>query len=154
MIIPWWDWIGKGADVLSVLTLAAAGSAWWQIRKVTGRYQALLRMSDQLADLKGVANELVQAAPFAESNPDPVLDSLSVAEGKLMSLKGWIRGRYIPKSSGRELVLEITEVRGELKGYQARGAYMDERTAREAYRKISQIAQRITDHAEDRRLER
>ena len=149
-----WDLLGKLADVLSVFTLLAAGYTAVQIRRVTGRYQALLRMTDQLKDLNAAANELVKAAPRATSDPDGVLDPLSLAEGKLTSLKRWIRGRYIPRSEGRELVLEIVEVRNELKGYQERGAQIDEPTAREAYRKISKIADRINDHAEDRRLER
>jgi hypothetical protein len=153
MVIPWWEWIGKAADVLSLLTLLAAVAAWWQIRKLNSRYQGLLRIPEQLTDLEAAASEIISAAPYVSSNPDAVLNPLSTAEGKLTSLAGWVGGRYVFFSRRRELVLEIIEVRDELKRRQARGARLDEAVARDAYRKISKVAQRINDHIEDRRLE-
>jgi hypothetical protein len=155
MVYPWWEWIGKAADVLSLLTLFAALAAWRQIRKLNSRYQALwIRIPQQLRDLEAAAYEIVEAAPSATSNPDAVLNALSAAEGKLTSLEGWIGGRYVPFSRRRGLVLEIVKVRNELKSRQARGARLDESVARDAYRKVSKVAQLINDHVEDRRLER
>jgi hypothetical protein len=52
MGIPWWDVIGKGADVLSVFTFFAAVAAWWQIRKITRRYQALVRLPEHMSELE------------------------------------------------------------------------------------------------------
>lgn len=152
--IPWWDWIGQGADVLSVATLAAAISAWGQIRQVTSRYQALLRIPEHTSELVAAASEIIKAAPSAASNPDAVLAAFSAAEGKLTSVKGWVGGRYLFGSRRRELVLEIIKVRDTLKRYQARGAVVDRATAMDIYRSVTKVARRITDYVEDQRLER
>src|SRR5215218_1906385 len=89
----WWDWIGRGADVLSVLTFLAAFGAWRQIRLISKRYQALIRIPEHTAELQAAASMISAAAPEAANNPDPVLAAFSAAEGKLTSVKGWIGGR-------------------------------------------------------------
>lgn len=154
LVIPFWEWMGKLADVLSLLTLAAAVAAWWQISQIANRYQGIIRIPEQLRGLQTAASEIVKAAPNTASNPDAVLNPLSTAEGKLTSLMGWIGGRYIPLSKRRALILEMIEVRTEIKRHQARGARIDEYVARDAYRKISKMEQRISDYVEDQRLER
>ena len=153
MIIPWWDWIGKGADVLSVLTFLAAGAAWWQIRKITNRYQALLRIPEHAAELQNAASEIVAAAHSAASNPDAVLAAFSAAEGKLTSMKDWIGSRFSLDGRRRELVSEIIEVRDALKGHQTRGAAMDRGIAMEMYRRVTRVTQRVEDYVQDRRVE-
>lgn len=140
--------------MLSILTFLAAVYTWWQIRKLVRRFRGLVRIPEQVEDLKAAASEIVAAAPHAGSNPDAVLGPLSVAEGKLTSLQGQIGGRYRYGSARRELVLEILQLRKELAGRQERGAPMDASVAMGAYRKISKVAGRITDHSLDQRLER
>jgi hypothetical protein len=154
MVIPWWDWIGKAADVLSVFTLLAAGAAWWQLRQITKRYQALIRLPEHVAALQEAASAVVYAAPDAADNRDGVLDAFSTVEGKLTSVQGWIGSRYSLDSRRRELVSEIIEVRDSLKSRQARGAPMDKDIAIAEYRKIMRVTDRVVDYVEDRRLER
>lgn len=148
------NWIDGAADVLSILTFFAAVYTWWQIRKLAKRYRGLIRIPEQVGELKDAASEIVAAAPDAGSNPDAVLGPLSTAEGKLASLQGKIGSKYSFRSTRRELVLEILQLKDELAGHQARGAPMNTDIATDAYRKISKVAGRITNHSLDQRLER
>lgn len=154
MANPWWDVIGKGADVLSVFTFFAAGAAWWQVLKITSRYQALVRLPEHMRELEAAATEIVTAAPSAASDPDAVLAAFSKAEGKLTSMQDRIGGWRLPWSRRRGLVLEIIEVRDALKSSQAKGATVDRATAMDMYRRVTKVAQRIADHVADQRLER
>ena len=146
--------IGKGADLLSVFTFFAAAAAWWQVRKITGRYQELVRLPEHMRELEEAATEIVDTAPSAASDPDAVLTAFSKAEGKLTSMKDRIGGWYLPWSPRRGLVLEILEVRDALKSHQAKGVDLDRAIAMDMYRRITKVTQRITDHVEDQRLER
>jgi hypothetical protein len=149
----WWDWIGRSADVLSVLTFLAAFGAWRQIRRISKRYQALIRIPEHTVELQAAASAITEAAPQAASNPYAVRAAFSTAEGKLTSVKGWIGGRFSLDGRRRELVLEIIEVRNMLRGHQKRGATIDRDIAQEMYLRVSQVTQRVDDYVQDRRLE-
>jgi hypothetical protein len=130
-----WDWIGRGADVLSVLTFLAAVGAWRQIRLISKRYQALLRIPEHTADLQAAASAITEAAPQAASNPEAVLAAFSTAEGKLTSVQGWIGGRFSLDGRRRGLASEIIEVRDALRSHQTRGATIDKDIAHDGERK-------------------
>src|SRR5215210_157480 len=117
MGVHWWDGIGRGADVLSVLTFFAAVSAWRQIRRISKRYQALLRLPEHTVELQAAASMISAAAPEAANNPDAVLAAFSAAEGKLTSVKGWIGGRFSLDGRRRELASEIIAVRDALRSH-------------------------------------
>jgi hypothetical protein len=148
-----WDWIGRGADVISVLTLLAAYGAWRQIRLISKRYQALLRIPEHTAALQAAASAILAAAPEAASKPDAVLAACSTAEGKLTSVQGWIGSRFSLDGRRRELASEIIAVRAALRSPQTRGATIDKDMAQDMYRKVSRITLRIDDYVQDRRLE-
>jgi hypothetical protein len=107
-----------------------------------------------MSELDAAATEIVTAAPSAARNPDAVLAAFSKAEGKLTSMQDRIGGRYLPWSRRRGLVLEIIEVRDALKSNQAEGAAVDRAIAMDMYRRVTKVAQRISDHVADQRLER
>lgn len=142
------------ADVLSFLTFLAAGAAWLQIRNLDNRYQGIIRIPQQLKDLREAAKELKNAAPNATSNPDAVLNSLSAAESKLGSLMGWVGGRFQPWSRQRDLRLEMVAVRKSLRARQKQYAPIDTDIAYAEYRKIMTVIDRVGDYVEDRKLER
>jgi len=153
MGVHWWDWIGRGADVLSVLTFFAAVSAWRQIRRISKRYQALLRLPEHTVELQAAASMISAAAPEAANNPDAVLAAFSAAEGKLTSVKGWIGGRFSLDGRRRELASEIIAVRDALRSHRTRDATIDTYMAHDMYRSVSRVAVRIDDYVQDRRLE-